>query len=412
MLKASKTFTLAGPSIICQDNAGGDLMTKKRIRVVCLVVFSLLAFVIFAVPVLAGSQDLSMKLKSGQYIQNADNFYIIFDKTGSMGNTYAGQLKLNIEKSLVSSFNRTIPDLSLMAGLRTLGGNYRDFDVTKFVYGIVKYNPDSLDAVVQKLKCPFSDSPLDVPITAAGNDLKAVQGKIALVVFSDGEDMGNAPVNAAASVKSQYGDNLCIYTVQIGNDEKGGKLLDQIAQAGGCGIFVKGDKLGSDTEMTAFVERIFLARKPAEALPPPRRAKVVPQVQPEVMKEATVQREAPASKEVSIALLVEFDTGMATVKPKYNNEIKKVADFMKEYPDTSAMIEGHTDNVGKEAANVKLSQRRADSIKTYLVKKFGIDSSRIKAVGYGPNKPVASNATKEGKQKNRRVRAVFSNTIK
>jgi OOP family OmpA-OmpF porin len=130
------------------------------------------------------------------------------------------------------------------------------------------------------------------------------------------------------------------------------------------------------------------------------------------MKEATVQREAPASKEVSIALLVEFDTGMATVKPKYNNEIKKVADFMKEYPDTSAMIEGHTDNVGKEAANVKLSQRRADSIKTYLVKKFGIDSSRIKAVGYGPNKPVASNATKEGKQKNRRVRAVFSNTIK
>jgi OOP family OmpA-OmpF porin len=100
------------------------------------------------------------------------------------------------------------------------------------------------------------------------------------------------------------------------------------------------------------------------------------------------------------------------VKPKYNNEIKKVADFMKEYPDTTAIIEGHTDNVGKEAANVKLSQRRADSIKAYLVKKFGIDSSRIKAVGYGPNKPVASNATKEGKQKNRRVKAVFSNITK
>ncbi len=385
-------------------------MAKKKTRVVCLMVFPLLAFVIFAVPALAGSQDLSMKLRSGQYVQNADNFYIIFDKTGSMGNTYAGQLKINIEKSLVSSFNRTIPDLSLMAGLRTLGGNYRDFDVTKFVYGIVKYNPDSLDAVVQKLKCPFSDSPLDVPITAAGNDLRAVQGKIALVIFSDGEDMGNAPVKAAQSVKSQYGDRLCIYTVKVGNDENGSKILSQIAQAGECGIFVKGDNLKSDAEMTAFVERIFLASKPAGA--PPRAARVVPQVQPEVMKEATVQREAPASKEVSIELLVQFDTGMATVKPKYNNEIKKVADFMKEYPDTTAIIEGHTDNVGKEAANVKLSQRRADSIKAYLVKKFGIDSSRIKAVGYGPNKPVASNATKEGKQKNRRVKAVFSNITK
>jgi OOP family OmpA-OmpF porin len=393
--------------IIYQKNAGGNQMLKKNRVSLYLLALSFLVSMAFTVLVHAGSQDLSMKLKSGQYIQNANNFYIIFDKTGSMGNFYAGQLKLNIEKSLVSSFNRTIPDLSLMAGLRTFGSNYRDFDVTKFVYGIVKYNPDSLDAVIQKLKCPFGDSPLDVPITAAGNDLRSVQGRIALVIFSDGEDMGNAPVKAATSVKSQYGDNLCIYTVQIGNDENGGKLLDQIARAGGCGFSVKGDKLGSDAEMTNFVERIFLASKPA--MPPPRPAKVEKK---EVMQEAAVQREAPASKEVSMELLVEFDTGMAAVKPKYNNEIKKVADFMKEYPDTTAIIEGHTDNVGKEAANVKLSQRRADSIKAYLVKKFGIDSSRIKAVGYGPNKPVASNATKEGKQKNRRVKAVFSNITK
>jgi OOP family OmpA-OmpF porin len=387
-------------------------MAKKRIRVVCLMVFSLLAFVIFVVPVLAGSQDLSMKLKSGQYIQNANNFYIIFDKTGSMGNTYAGQLKLNIEKSLVSSFNRTIPDLSLMAGLRTLGGNYRDFDVTKFVYGIVKYNPDSLGAVIQELGYPFGDSPLDVAITAAGNDLKVVRGKIALVVFSDGEDMGDAPVKTATSVKSQYGDNLCIYTVQIGNDENGGKILSKVAQAGRCGIFVKGDKLASDAEMTRFVERIFLASKPAGALPSPRHAKVVPWVHRKGMKETAVRREASASNEVSIELLVEFDSGKAIVKRKYNNEIKKVADFMKEYPDATAVIEGYTDNVGKEAANVKLSQRRANSIKASLVKKFGIDSARLKAVGYGPNKPIASNATKEGRQKNRRVRAVFSNTTK
>jgi OOP family OmpA-OmpF porin len=363
-----------------------------RRRIVCLTVFSLLVFVVFAVPVLAGSQDLTMKLKSGQYVQNADNFYIIFDKTGSMSNYYAGQLKLNVEKSLVSSFNRTIPDLSLMAGLRTLGGNYRDFDVTKSVYGIVKYDPGSLDAVIQKLKCPFGDSPLEVAITTAGNDLKGVQGKIALVIFSDGEDMGNAPVKAAAGVKNQYGDRLCIYTVQVGNDENGGKVLSQVAQAGQCGISVKDDKLGSDAEMTAFVERIFLAQKPAGA-------------PPEVMKEAAVQREASASKEVSMKLLVEFDTGKAVVKPKYHKEIKKVADFMKENPDTKVAIEGHTDSVGKEAANVKLSQRRAEAIVSYLVAKFGIDKSRLTAVGYGPKKPVASNKTADGRAKNRRVEA-------
>jgi OOP family OmpA-OmpF porin len=248
------------------------------------------------------------------------------------------------------------------------------------------------------LSTPYGDSPLEAAILAASNDLKGLQGRSALIIFSDGVDMGDASVKAAANVKSQYGDKLCIYTVQIGDDKQGAKVLDQIVKAGQCGVSVKGDDLADDPSMNNFVERIFLASKQAQ--------------KKEVMKEAAVQKEAPASKEVSIGLLVEFDTGMATVKPKYNTEIKKVADFMKEYPDANAVIEGHTDNVGKDAANIKLSQRRADSIKAYLVKKFGIDSSRIKTVGYGPNKPVASNATKEGRQKNRRVNAVFSNMTK
>ena len=338
--------------------------------------------------------DLSMKMKSGKYTQNANNFEIIFDKTGSMGSDYAGVQKFIIEKSLVSKFNSYIPDLSLNGGLRTLGQNYADFDVTKLEYGMTKYDAVNLNGVIQNLRTPYGDSPLEAAILAAGNDLKSLQGRSALVIFTDGVDMGDAPVKAAANVKSQYGHKLCIYTVQIGNDIEGAKILDRIVKAGQCGVSVTGDALADDSAMSAFVERIFLAHEH------------------HVMKETGVQREAPASKEVSIGLLVEFDTGMAVVKPKYNNEIKKVADFMKEYPDSTAVIEGYTDNVGKEAANVKLSQRRADSIKAYLVKKFGIDSSRIKAVGYGPNKPIASNETKEGRQKNRRVQAVFSNMTK
>ena len=380
-------------------------MLKKNRVLWYLLALSFLASMTFTVLVHAGSQDLSMKLKSGQYVQNANNFYIIFDKSSSMGNPYAFLEKFITEKNLVSNFNRTIPDISLSAALRTFGQNYADFDITKLPYGIVKYDVEKLDAVIKDLSSPFGYSPLDVAIMAVGSDLRVVQGKTALVIFTDGEDMDSAPVKAAANVKGLYGDNLCIYTVQIGDDKNGAKILEQIAQAGGCGFFVKGDSLASDAGMTNFVERIFLAGKPA-GMPAPAPAKAEP------MKEAMVQREAPAAKEVSIELLVEFDTGKAIVKPKYNNEIKKVADFMKENPDATAMIEGYTDNVGKRAANIKLSQQRADSIKAYLVKKFGINSARLKAVGYGPDKPVASNATKEGKQKNRRVRAVFSNMTK
>ena len=109
---------------------------------------------------------------------------------------------------------------------------------------------------------------------------------------------------------------------------------------------------------------------------------------------------------VTIVLNVEFDTNKAVVKDKYRNEIKKVADFMKTYPNTTAVIEGHTDNVDTAEYNQKLSEARANSVRQYLINNFGIKATRLAAVGYGLTKPIASNNTEEGRQKNRRVQAV------
>ena len=80
---------------------------------------------------------------------------------------------------------------------------------------------------------------------------------------------------------------------------------------------------------------------------------------------------------------------------------------MKKNPKANATIVGHTDNLGKRGDNIALSKARANSIRKYLVDKFDIDPSRIKALGYGPDKPIASNKTSEGRQKNRRVVASF-----
>jgi hypothetical protein len=110
----------------------------------------------------------------------------------------------------------------------------------------------------------------------------------------------------------------------------------------------------------------------------------------------------PLPEKASIILNVQFDTGKANIKPTYHNDIKEIADFMNRYPSTSAVIEGHTDNLGKESVNVKLSYQRAANVKTYLAEKFGIDGSRIKVIGYDYQRPLASNKTAEGRQKNRR----------
>jgi OOP family OmpA-OmpF porin len=111
---------------------------------------------------------------------------------------------------------------------------------------------------------------------------------------------------------------------------------------------------------------------------------------------------------VIITLNVEFNTAKAIVNEKYYEDIKKVADFMKAHPETTAVIEGYTDNVGNAPYNKALSQKRAESVRQYLIDKFDIKGTRLKAMGYGEEKPVAGNDTPEGRQKNRRVEAVIS----
>jgi len=122
---------------------------------------------------------------------------------------------------------------------------------------------------------------------------------------------------------------------------------------------------------------------------------------------ATVDKDGCMHEKITINLNVEFDTGKYVIKNKYNDKIKKVADFMKEFPKTTAVIEGHTDNVDTAAYNDRLSKKRANSVRKYLIDNFDIKPSRLTAIGYGLTKPIASNETKEGRQKNRRVQAVL-----
>jgi len=114
-------------------------------------------------------------------------------------------------------------------------------------------------------------SPLDVAIDGATQDLQSQSGQLAVIAFSDGEDMERyAPVKAAQRMKNAYGDRICIYTVHLGDNDVGRKLMQDVADAGGCGFMVKGDNIASPGGMADFVEKIFLkayvAEKPREVI--------------------------------------------------------------------------------------------------------------------------------------------------
>lgn len=99
---------------------------------------------------------------------------------------------------------------------------------------------------------------------------------------------------------------------------------------------------------------------------------------------------------------VYFDTGKATLKPESYPNLQDLLEYMKAKKTTVIELGGHTDDKGDDQQNMKLSEDRAKSVKQYLVDK-GIEADRIKAVGYGETKPIASNKTEEGRKQNRRT---------
>lgn len=126
------------------------------------------------------------------------------------------------------------------------------------------------------------------------------------------------------------------------------------------------------------------------------------------MRDALAASEAAAVKRegdlLAITLKgdVSFDLDSDVVRPGLYNELDRIAQIMIKYPQTSILVEGHTDSTGSEAYNQQLSERRANSVKNLLVQR-GVQSYRIHILGYGESRPVATNATPEGRQMNRRV---------
>lgn len=146
-------------------------------------------------------------------------------------------------------------------------------------------------------------------------------------------------------------------------------------------------------------------------------AMAIEECDPELVKKAEAPVEgvspvpapagAPERIKYCTTLDIQFDIDRYDIKHEYEASVDRLGAYMKRYPDTTAVIEGHTDEVGTEEYNMQLSQRRANSVVNYLVERSGIDRSRLQAVGYGKTRPIADNSTEEGKRQNRRIDSVI-----
>ena len=113
--------------------------------------------------------------------------------------------------------------------------------------------------------------------------------------------------------------------------------------------------------------------------------------------------------ELKMELRVFFDNDKSAIKTQYKPEIAKVAEKMREYPNSTARVEGHASKTGPSARyNQRLSEARAVAVKSMLTNEFGIAPNRLSTVGYGYDQPIADNNTEEGRAMNRRVYAIIT----
>ncbi len=122
----------------------------------------------------------------------------------------------------------------------------------------------------------------------------------------------------------------------------------------------------------------------------------------EKLEGVEVTRTAEDQIDLAIQNEILFDVDSAQLRPRAQSTLEEVARVFREYPDTNLRVEGHADSTGSNSYNQRLSDRRAESVSSYLIRQ-GVTGSRIDAIGYGETEPRASNATADGRQLNRRV---------
>ncbi len=345
-------------------------------------------------------------IAQGAWAQKADNLVFMLDASSSMLEGYNNVEKFALARNVVANFNQTMPDLKLQTWVRTFGHDpVVSPRSTMLVYGPAAYSRTGVAESLKKVSRAGGPSPAGTALNELDKDLTGAKGKIAVVIISDFKDMSAEAAPAADALKKKYGDRLCIYTVMVGENPGGKVLLEQIASQTTCGKAITADAVGNGAGMADFVKTVLLEGEldsdgdgvydSKDRCPnTPKGTKVDMYGCPPV--------QAMKAGQTYIFKGVQFEVNKADLKASAYPVLDEVVAALKAQPELKVLIDGHTDSTGKKAYNQQLSQRRAESVMKYLNSK-GIAADRMTATGYGPDRPIASNATAEGRTENRRV---------
>ncbi|RBP83776.1 flagellar motor protein MotB [Marinomonas rhizomae] len=255
-------------------------------------------------------------------------------------------------------------------------------------------------------------SPLNLtPYLAAG---------VGTADFSNGGN-NNTLVNAGGGLKYAINDTVSLRADFRLVDDVEDHHLDNVTSLGVQMTFggSSSNSTPSTNDSIEAYEQSYTQAEPEPAVQPPQteqaeviNSEPVEQVQEEPMATSPMTEEAPQQPEIVAEppgkINIQFGLNKTNVEQKYYPEIEKVAIFLKENPNSTVIIEGHTDDSGAASYNQKLSEKRAQAIAEVLTNTFEISDTRVESIGYGEERPFVENDTEAHREANRRVVAIIS----
>lgn len=359
----------------------------KSVRKMLVGMFSLLILTLFlAAPGMAQTERI---------VPRAENFIFFMDHSGSMamgapdsvGSIVPAQdpdkqEKLTVAKEVLTAINQDIPDMTFNAGLFT-------FAPYKQYMAMGPYSRPALDKAVAGVEEGQEIFSRLTPMGSGFQSLDAVIGglakRTAVIVVTDGDhNLGPNPVPVVQDMYAKYGKNICFHFISLAQSKAEKALVDQLSKINPCTVSASAMDLLDDAKRADFVRRVFYD---IEKIPAP----------------VAVQ---PPVEEVIVFRSINFDFDRYNIRPEFVPVLKEAAEMIKARPAQNVVVEGHTCSIGTEVYNQGLSERRATSVRNFLVRE-GVEAERLRAVGYGELKPKYDNKTREGRSLNRRVELRF-----
>jgi len=313
-------------------------------------------------------------------IKTADNFIVLFDASSSANEMVPGKSisRIQATKDLLKERVAQLPDLGYMAGLyiyTTPSGKFQE------VYGMQAFKPDAFAAAIDQLPAEGKGpTMMQKGLSSLRSVVAGLSGKTVVFMFTDGTYNRvrgtKTPLQIAQEIVKDK--DVCFYLISSADEQAEKQVVNAVTQINSCSRVVP---LATFLDNPHYTSGALF-----------------------IVKTTAYERLIPVTEVVGVDfenLLFDFDS--SAIRSGHNDQLDMLGAYLQKNPDAYVVAAGFTDSQGDEEYNLWLSERRAASVKDYLVNKFSIDMDRIVTLWYGELNPATDNATEEGRQINRRV---------